>query len=228
MNPWEQSQGFLFKKRVKMTPTLTNNVHLAQAIARRKNESSIKWTNYGDFSVHRGTGYACINPHYKKEWREQDDLEIIFNDYQYFLLRRCIYGLAVYSKDELKYMNKLKIKRIVNTHRRAKNILNLFRQKVVSAQLEITIRQVIPKAKLNESFWRDFLDSMLPAEEDIKIQETKPIEFTLTFKDLGVDKRMIAQELIDNKVLPSKFWDLTIHDDPRMIRLKAPQQKLDE
>ena len=55
-----------------------------------------------------------------------------FNGYQNFLYKRALFGLAVYTQEELEKMHTDKKKRIQKVHSRAQHILNLWKQELAN------------------------------------------------------------------------------------------------
>jgi hypothetical protein len=182
----------------------------------RKN-NDVRWTNYGDFSVHYRPGVANINSKVKREFVEMPEKEESewFNSYQYFLFRRALYGLEVYSQEELRYISSQKKKRIKAVHKHVQQTLNVFKQKLLIQHTN------------------GLLTKLFPNSEDIKV-------FISTYSDpdpdficgvsmekFGITKKDIAVELVEKKCLPYNFFELTVNDDPRMIKLKSPQGSID-
>lgn len=183
----------------------------------KEKETQLRWKNYGDFSVHYGKGVAVINNRSKKTWveiqrKEENDW---FNSYQYFLFRRCLYGLDVYSQEEMRYISSQKKKRILKVHRHSLDIINLFKQRIVV------------------DYTNQMLDKLFPNSPDAKLfisscSEIDPdFQCTIPLEQLNITRKDIARELVSKKCLPYNFFELTIHDDPRMIKLKRPQEAID-
>lgn len=182
-----------------------------------KKKSEVRWTSCGDFSVHYRPGVANINSKVKREFVEMPPKEESewFNSYQYFLFRRALYGLEVYSQEELRYISSQKKKRIKSVHKHVQKTLNEFKQKLL---INYTDR---------------LLTALFPNSEDIKLfvssySEPDP-DFicSVSMEKFGITKKDIAQELVDKKCLPYNFFELTVNDDPRMIKLKSPQEQID-
>jgi hypothetical protein len=185
--------------------------------ARVNKNDHVRWTNYGDFSVHYRPGVANINSKVKREFLEMPPKEESewFNSYQYFLFRRALYGLEVYSQEELRYISSQKKKRIKAVHKHVQETLNLFKQRLLIKYTDA------------------FLTAVFPNSKDIKLfistySEPDP-EFIcgVSMEKFGITKQDIAKELVDKKCLPYNFFELTVNDDPRMSRLKAPQTPID-
>jgi hypothetical protein len=106
------------------------------------------------------------------------------------LYERLLFGLSVYTPEELYAMNSAKKTRIVKAHRKAQQILNLFKQETMNERL---------KAFLPEKMYNEIVTGI----------ETDPsFKCTLSFKELGIGKSMIIQKLLEVKLLPSNFASL--------------------
>lgn len=121
-----------------------------------------------------------------------------FNSYQNFLYKRALFGLSVYTQEELEKMHTDKKKRVEKVHGRAQSILNLWKQEL-AGQWTVKI--------LNTLFWH----SELVKEFGQKFgNETDPEYISkVDFKSLGVSKVDIVNKLIQEKILPNNFYQLT-------------------
>lgn len=137
--------------------------------------------------------YQLYGSNYQKIEYERDP----FNAYQNFLYKRALFGLSVYTDDELCKMHWDKKKRIDKVHKRAQDILNLWKQELANqwcCQL------------LSKFFWHSTLVKDY-SEKFVSETDTDYIS-TLEFKDLGVSKKQIVDRLISTKVLPINFYEL--------------------
>ena len=121
-----------------------------------------------------------------------------FNSYQNFLYKRALFGLAVYTQDELDKMHTDKKKRVEKVHTRAQSLLNLWKQEIAGkCVLDI----------LNKMFWhsdlvKDFTEKFGNDTDPSYISK-------MDFKSLGVSKVDIVNKLIQEKILPNNFYQLT-------------------
>ena len=138
--------------------------------------------------------YQLYGSNYQKIEYERDP----FNAYQNFLYKRALFGLSVYNPDELSKMHWDKKKRIDKVHKRAQEILNLWKQELVNTWCS---------RFLSEIFWHSAL--VKDYSEKFVSQTDCDYISTLEFKDLGVSKKDIVDKLISVKVLPFNFYDLT-------------------
>lgn len=177
----------------------------------------IRWTNYGDFSVHYRPGVANINSKVKREFVEMTPKEESewFNSYQYFLFRRALYGLEVYSQEELRYISSQKKKRIKAVHKHVQETLNLFKQRLLIECTDAILTKLFPNSKDIQLFVSTYSD---PDPDFI---------CGVSMEKFGITKKDIAKELVDKKCLPFNFFELTVNDDPRMVKLRAAQEPID-
>jgi hypothetical protein len=121
-----------------------------------------------------------------------------FNGYQNFLYKRALFGLAVYTQEELEKMHTDKKKRIQKVHNRAQHILNIWKQELANQWAT---------ALLSKLFWH----SKLVQETEEKFGDDVDPNYIskLDFKSLGVTKEHIVSKLIQEKILPNNFYQLT-------------------
>ncbi len=173
--------------------------------------------SYGDFAIRYEPGVANISNYVKRGYIEVSKEIPVFNPYQWFLLQRCLKGLKVYQEEELRYISKAKQSRIKKVHLHSIDVLNEYCQRAI---ITITNKLIVKHFRcMNDySVPRAFLDC----------NETDPT-FTVrfSFKELGITPKMVAGTLVSKSCLPWNYFDLTLNDDPRMIKLKKPQQDID-
>ena len=56
----------------------------------------------------------------------------VFNSYQNFLYKRALFGISIYSPDEVKIMHWDKRRRIENVNRHAQKVLNVWKQQIIN------------------------------------------------------------------------------------------------
>jgi hypothetical protein len=115
--------------------------------------------------------------------------------YQEQLYNRAMFGLKMYDEESITYMHEEKRARIQHTHHKCMKVLNLWKQKVLIYKTNRFFEQRFPKAALAKHFYhthRHKIDSNF--------------EVTLSFTELGIDKKAIINKLIKEQVLPSNFY----------------------
>jgi hypothetical protein len=120
-----------------------------------------------------------------------------FNPYQNFLYKRALFGLSIYSKEELDVMHYSKKKRINNVHMRAQGILNVWKQQLMHEFVSKFLSSIFHHSK----FVKDYTEKFADVIDDTYISKTE-------FRDLGVSKENIIEKLIQEKILPHNFYEL--------------------
>lgn len=121
-----------------------------------------------------------------------------FNSYQNFLYKRALFGLAVYTQEELSKMHTDKKKRIEKVHSRAQTILNIWKQELCNQWTIKLLENLFWHSKLVKDFNEKFGDELDPSYIS-----------KMDFKSLGVNKMGIINKLIQEKILPNNFYQLT-------------------
>lgn len=124
---------------------------------------------------------------------EQD----VFNNYQNFLYKRALFGLSVYSPEELSAMHKDKKKRIIKVHQHAQNVLNLWKQELVNG----FVNKIFQSLFHHSTLAKDIVDKFGNDVDDSYISK-------VDFKSIGIDKQQIVSKLIQEKILPKNFYEL--------------------
>lgn len=120
-----------------------------------------------------------------------------FTPEQNFLYRRALFGLSVYSEEELSMMHSDKKKRIVKVHSRTQNVLNLWKQSLVNTMVNSIFNSMFYHSSLAKQIVEKFGD------------ETDPTYISrIDFKSLGVSKKDIITKLMEEKILPVNFYEL--------------------
>ena len=117
------------------------------------------------------------------------------NNYQNFLYNRALYGLAVYSKEEIKEMRWDKRKRILKVHQRSQKVLNLWKQRIVIDWSNQFFKKLFPKASITQA--------LLNMTETDSEYVTK-----MSFSDLGITKAQVISKLVAEGILPPEFYTL--------------------
>jgi len=121
-----------------------------------------------------------------------------FNAYQNFLYKRALFGLSVYSAEELSIMHWDKKKRIQKVHLRTQNVLNLWKQEIINS----TVNKIFSTLFFHSSFAKDMVEKFGNDTDPNYISK-------VNFKELGIDKRQIVTKLIQEKILPVNFYELS-------------------
>ena len=124
-----------------------------------------------------------------------------FNAYQNFLYKRAMFGLGVYSPEELEKMNPDKKKRIQKVHLRCQHVLNIWKQQICNQFTNNLLRTFFPTRDEAKLFFVKHENSVDPMFTN-----------TLNFKDLGIKKEHIVYKLVQEGVLPRNFYSLKPDD----------------
>lgn len=120
-----------------------------------------------------------------------------FNSYQNFLYKRAMFGLSVYSPEELSTMNADKKQRVAKVHQRCQLVLNLWKQQITNHLTNKIFERIFPKSEFSKLFYVKYKDATDPDFVNV-----------LSFKDLGITKEIIVDKLIREGILPKNFYSL--------------------
>lgn len=118
------------------------------------------------------------------------------NSYQNFLYNRVMFGLSVYSQDEIENMHWEKRKRIVKVQKRTREVLNVWKQQIANVMTMRFFERVFPKTE----FTAHFIETVNDIDPTFK--------GTLDLKLLGITKKDIVNKLITEGILPNNFYQL--------------------
>jgi hypothetical protein len=129
-----------------------------------------------------------------------------YSQYQTYLYKRALYGLDALTQQELATMCSKKKQRIINVYKRAQLVLNKFKQELTIQYTNLLFKTLFPNSPITDAL-------LANTETDEKFKNT------LTFKDLGIEKKDIISIFIAEGILPKNF--LSLDKDPNQLpRLK--------
>lgn len=118
-----------------------------------------------------------------------------FNSKQQFMYRTALYGLGVYDQREIDNMP-FKQRFIIMKHQnKAQKALNRFKNEIMNMQ----ISKMLPNWFSNSTLAKEFVDEQY---DDLDMPNV------LSFKDLGINKFMIAKKLMSVGILPANFFQI--------------------
>jgi hypothetical protein len=117
-----------------------------------------------------------------------------YNKHQNFLYNRAMYGLSIYSRDEVQEMDLQKKKRIVRLHKKTQTILNLWKQEIVNTLANKLFTDIFPRMDITNTLIEKF-----------GIEGDPEYVNKMSFKMLNITKPQIVDKLIEAKVLPKNF-----------------------
>ncbi len=135
-----------------------------------------------------------------------------YSQYQTYLYKRALYGLDALTQQELATMCSKKKQRIINVYKRAQVVLNKFKQELTIQYTNLLFKTLFPNSPITDAL-------LASTETDEKFKNT------LTFKDLGIEKKDIISIFITEGILPKNF--LSLDKDPNQLpRLKHEVKSL--
>ena len=118
-----------------------------------------------------------------------------YSQYQTYLYKRALYGLDALTQQELATMCSKKKQRIINVYKRAQVVLNKFKQELSIQYTNLLFKTLFPNSPITDAL-------LANSETDEKFKNT------LTFKDLGIEKKDIISIFISKGILPKNFLSL--------------------
>jgi len=120
-----------------------------------------------------------------------------YNQYQNFLYKRALFGLSIYTPEELQVMHVAKKKRISKVHKRTQEILNSWKQELSHAITSAFLTKFFGKS----SFVKEYSEKFAGVTDPEYISTTE-------FRELGITKDQIIAKLIREKILPHNFYEI--------------------
>jgi hypothetical protein len=120
-----------------------------------------------------------------------------YNSYQNFLYNRALFGLSIYSQDEISKMSIEKKKRINKSYKKCQVVVNLLKQEVTNQMANDFFVRIFPGMEITNSLVNYFGTEGHPEHVN-----------NMSFKMLKMNKTLIITRLIEKKVLPKNFNQL--------------------
>jgi len=121
-----------------------------------------------------------------------------YNSYQNFLYNRALFGLSIYSQDEISKMSIEKKKRINKSYKKCQIVVNLLKQEVTNQLANEFFVRIFPGMEITNSLVNYFGTEGHPDHVN-----------NMSFKMLKINKPLVIARLIERKVLPKNFNQLT-------------------
>ena len=121
-----------------------------------------------------------------------------YNSYQNFLYNRALFGLSIYSQDEISKMSIEKKKRINKSYKKCQVVVNLLKQEVTNQMANEFFVKIFPGMEITNSLVNYFGTEGHPEHVN-----------NMSFKMLKINKPLVIARLIERKVLPKNFNQLT-------------------
>jgi hypothetical protein len=126
-------------------------------------------------------------------WQYEQDK---YTPYQNLLYKQTLFGLSVYSQQEIAKMAPHEISTIKKLHRRAQLVMNIWKQQITNKLCNHLFRKYFPNSPLSIELRKKYTIT------DPKFQNTIP------FKTLRITKDQIVDKLIAERLLPQDFHQL--------------------
>jgi len=120
-----------------------------------------------------------------------------YNSYQNFLYNRALFGLSIYSQDEVSKMSIEKKKRINKSYKKCQVVVNLLKQEVTNQMANDFFVRIFPGMEITNSLVNYFGTEGHPDHVN-----------NMSFKMLKMNKTLIITRLIEKKILPKNFNQL--------------------
>jgi hypothetical protein len=114
-----------------------------------------------------------------------------YSEYQNFLYKRAMFGLKMYTPEEIKAMHWQKRARIEKVHQRTQEKLNLWKQKILIA--------------FSNKIFGIFKHSPFALAITDIAEVDNEFFCKISFKDLGITKEDIITNMINEGILPHNF-----------------------
>lgn len=129
--------------------------------------------------------------------------------HQNFLYNRALYGLSIYTPEEVVIMLPEKRKRIIRLYKKTQKIINLWKQEIVNILANKIFTDIFPDME----FTKCLVEYYGTAGDPEYINN-------MSFKKLKISKEQVINKLIDNKILPKNFNELNQEEDVSRISSK--------
>lgn len=133
----------------------------------------------------------------------------VHSTHQTFLYNRALYGLSIYTPEEVVIMPPEKRKRILQIHKKTQKILNLWKQEIVNMLANKIFTDIFPNTEFTYCLVKTF--GIAGDPEYIN---------NMSFKTLKISKEQIVLKLIESKILPKNFNELNQKEDASRISSK--------
>jgi len=163
-----------------------NKSQQIKSTAQRQDRTNYSGT-FQDFES-LGKSLRTEKPYSQTKRYEQDP----YNKHQNILYKRAMFGIKIFTQDEVKAMHPDKVARIEKVNRRAQRELNIFKQERL--------------IKMTNKLFSIFTKSNI-ASDMLDVYSKPDPKFTsrTSLKDLGIPKEDIISRLCEKGILPRNF-----------------------
>jgi len=145
------------------------------------------------YGVKKQDNQVTITKNFKTHERES------YTEQQNILYNRALFGLSVYTEEELKKMPRSKRNRILAVHKKAQVSINALKQEIVIGLSDRLFNTIFPGSYLTKQ--------LLEHPECRSTEETYICK--MSFKKLRITKSILIHRLVRQGILPRDFYQLT-------------------
>lgn len=127
----------------------------------------------------------------------QDTGTLHLNSKQVKLYRVSVYGVEALTEEEIKDLNFSQSLKITRMQNRCQRLINQWKQQITSKMVNEFLQKMFPKSKFIQAITSD---SDYTSDKDIN---------PLTFRELGITQEMLVNKLIEWKILPQNFYQIS-------------------
>lgn len=135
----------------------------------------------------------------KRESSPKSPKSDAYTEQQNILYNRALFGLTVYSEEEIKKMHHSKRDRIKAVHKRAQMSINTLKQEIVIALSDRLFSTVFPDSYITKELL-ECPECRTPDPDYI---------CKLSFKTLHINKPLLISRFVSQGILPRDFYQLT-------------------
>lgn len=151
--------------------------------------------NFTDTKKHHFVRFK--NDKFSKETfvKTSDEDVFLFNHIQQKMYAEALYGLNVYTEEEIQKIPKNKVLLIVERYNKTQKLINRLKQEIINDEINKLLLILYPKSKMIKT-----ITSVNGYDDSIKSK--------FTFKEVGLNQQKIASKLVEFKILPNNFFQL--------------------
>ena len=157
--------------------------------------------SYGDANKHQFIRYPYVKKvqlegtvKYQKIQKENINS---LNPTQKKIYQKLVYGFEAYTSRELNILSEQEKLNVKKTFTVVHKLLNRWKQEIMFSKLDDLLLSLFPNSPVIKAF-----------TETTGYIDDVPEEEVVTFKELGISERQIAEKLVSMNFLPQNFFEL--------------------
>ncbi len=131
---------------------------------------------------------------------QKTEQTIDFSPVQADLYQKVVYGFKAYSKEEMYSMSELTRINITVKYTKAQRILQRWKQELIFKSVDDFLMALFPRSET--------IKKMIQVQGYLKDDNDTDANF-ISFEEIGISKKQIANKLIEFGLLPKNFYQLT-------------------